>query len=448
MVEDKKNRINAKAYQRYLSGNMTPAEKHAFERAMLDDPFAQEALDGMESMDSEHIVEDLKLLKDQLAQRTQKKEQPLFWRIAAGLVLLGIFSFIIYFFIDKGAPTELAQEKPAPSEKSDTMAVLKSKSDSILIEKPDQVIAYQQPLQEKKPTGARTAPESEITTEDILTEEYNEVDPLLDIAAPSEAETKIANNEATEEKMAEIPAVAASPDLLTEMKKEDALPSQKRKADSAKQREIAGAVANVTSEGIIRGKVISAEDDSPVPGVNVIIKGTSNGTVTDVDGYYEIPVSAADNTTLVFNSVGYVSEEIEVSGASHVDVILNSDVTALSEIVVSGYSTSKDETPPYSFTPPGPIGGQKQFSNYIKQNILYPESGLAEQVKGTVKIQFTVTATGNMINIRVIRSLGDDFDKEALRLLQEGPRWEPAEENGSRVARDVKVTIRFKPPER
>lgn len=95
------------------------------------------------------------------------------------------------------------------------------------------------------------------------------------------------------------------------------------------------AVAAWSQTRTVTGIVTSSEDSSPVPGVNVIEKGTNNGTVTNVDGSYSINVS--DNATLVFSFVGYASREVAVGTQSTINITLQSDVTALSEVVVIGY---------------------------------------------------------------------------------------------------------------
>ncbi|MBN8575754.1 MAG: SusC/RagA family TonB-linked outer membrane protein [Cytophagales bacterium] len=87
----------------------------------------------------------------------------------------------------------------------------------------------------------------------------------------------------------------------------------------------------------VTGKVTAADDGSGIPGVNVLEKGTSNGTVTDSDGNFRINVGA--NATLVFSFVGYATQEVAVGSQSSVNVSLLSDVTALSEVVVVGYGT-------------------------------------------------------------------------------------------------------------
>ncbi|MGK7394033.1 MAG: SusC/RagA family TonB-linked outer membrane protein [Candidatus Cyclobacteriaceae bacterium M3_2C_046] len=89
----------------------------------------------------------------------------------------------------------------------------------------------------------------------------------------------------------------------------------------------------------ITGKVTSNEDGNGLPGVNIVEKGTSNGTVTDVQGNYRIEVS--DGATLVFSSVGYVSQEVEIGNRSVIDLTMSIDVTQLQELVVVGYGTQK-----------------------------------------------------------------------------------------------------------
>jgi len=94
----------------------------------------------------------------------------------------------------------------------------------------------------------------------------------------------------------------------------------------------------------VTGTVTSADDGSGVPGVNIVEKGTNNGSVTNVDGTYAINVG--NGATLVFSFVGYTSQEIAVGNQSVVNVNLKPDVTSLQEVVVIGYGQveAKDVT--------------------------------------------------------------------------------------------------------
>lgn len=90
----------------------------------------------------------------------------------------------------------------------------------------------------------------------------------------------------------------------------------------------------------VSGTVTAQDEEGTLPGVNVLVKGTSTGTVTDVDGNYSIAVPD-ENDTLVFSSIGFVTQEIPVNGRSVIDVILTEDVQSLEEVVVTGYMTQK-----------------------------------------------------------------------------------------------------------
>ena len=93
-------------------------------------------------------------------------------------------------------------------------------------------------------------------------------------------------------------------------------------------------------EQTIRGTVTDLENDEPLPGVNVLAKGTTTGTVTDIDGNYRLTVGD-DITTLVFSSVGYLSEEVQINGRNIVNLSLSPDIQALEEVVVVGYGAVK-----------------------------------------------------------------------------------------------------------
>ncbi|MCC5932585.1 MAG: TonB-dependent receptor [Cyclobacteriaceae bacterium] len=95
----------------------------------------------------------------------------------------------------------------------------------------------------------------------------------------------------------------------------------------------------LAAQGIkITGTITEGEKSDPIPGVNVLIKGTSQGTVTDMDGKYSIDVPGSE-TTLVFSSVGYLTEEVLVGSRSVINLVMRPDITALEEIVVVGYGT-------------------------------------------------------------------------------------------------------------
>ena len=99
--------------------------------------------------------------------------------------------------------------------------------------------------------------------------------------------------------------------------------------------------AMIFAQSTVSGTVTEQSTSSPLPGVNVIIKGTSTGASTDFDGNYTISVSNGD--VLVFSYVGFRTQEITYNGQATIDVQLEEDAALLDEIVVIGYGSVKKE---------------------------------------------------------------------------------------------------------
>src|SRR4051812_10771001 len=91
----------------------------------------------------------------------------------------------------------------------------------------------------------------------------------------------------------------------------------------------------------VSGKITASDDSSPLPGVNVVLKGTNNGTITDANGNYTLTTSSSEGI-LVFSFVGYLTQEIAVGNNSRIDIVLASDAKHLSEVVVTALGIEKD----------------------------------------------------------------------------------------------------------
>ena len=95
-------------------------------------------------------------------------------------------------------------------------------------------------------------------------------------------------------------------------------------------------VTSILIERPISGQVTDLSDDSAIPGVNILVKGTTIGTVTDAEGNYSLLVPD-DAQTLVFSSIGYETEEVTIGNQSVINMALSPSLEQLSEIVVIGY---------------------------------------------------------------------------------------------------------------
>lgn len=93
------------------------------------------------------------------------------------------------------------------------------------------------------------------------------------------------------------------------------------------------------AQTLVRGKVTSATDQSALPGINILIKGSTTGTTTSAEGTYEI--QAAEDAVLVVSGIGYITQEVPVKKRSQVNVQLSDDTRQLNELVVVGYGTQK-----------------------------------------------------------------------------------------------------------
>ena len=149
----------------------------------------------------------------------------------------------------------------------------------------------------------------------------------------------------------------------------------------------------------ISGNISSDEDGSGLPGVNVIIKGTTVGTTTDVNGSYTLDVPS-DGGTLVFSFIGLASQEIEIGARSVVDVVMSSEVEELQEVVVTALGITKEKAAlGYAVTS---VGGSQLEAR--------PEADIARLLRGKVPgvditSQSGVTGTGTNIIIRGYSSI-------------------------------------------
>ena len=99
-------------------------------------------------------------------------------------------------------------------------------------------------------------------------------------------------------------------------------------------------LASVYAQDIqVKGTVVSGSDDFPLPGVNVVVKGTTKGVITDLDGNFTISVPS--DAVLTFTYIGFKTQEVAVNGKTTLNVVLDEDTETLEEVVVVGYGVQK-----------------------------------------------------------------------------------------------------------
>lgn len=171
----------------------------------------------------------------------------------------------------------------------------------------------------------------------------------------------------------------------------------------------------------VTGKITSSENSEPIPGVNVIIKGTGSGTITDVEGNYSIDVPSSEST-LIFSYVGFVSEEVLVNDKSVINISLSPDITSLSEVVVVGYGTVSKSTLTGSVSS---IEGKK-----VKEYPV-PSVDLALQARAPgVQVTQSSSAPGGSVSVRIRGSNSINSGSEPLYVIDGFPIY-PDNENYS-----------------
>ncbi|MFC4874716.1 SusC/RagA family TonB-linked outer membrane protein [Negadavirga shengliensis] len=149
---------------------------------------------------------------------------------------------------------------------------------------------------------------------------------------------------------------------------------------------------------VITGQVLDATSKESLPGVNILVKGTSMGTITDVDGTYSVSVPNED-AVLIFSFVGYLAQEIKIGSQTIIDVDLVADQAQLDEVVVVGYGTVKKSDLTGSVV-------RVNAETFKNQSNVQLTDMLAGTVAGFNASQATSAAGGSSLEIRGPTSLG------------------------------------------
>lgn len=364
---------------------------------------------------------------------------------------------------EKKADAEQIQEDVVPKEALPKDAVAKEIVEKEIVEKEagaQGVIAQEVAAQEA------------LAQEELIEAETSEKKPMQPPAAKEKATFRVTADEAADE-MANAPAVEAAPAAaleITEEKTEEIAPdaaqdvtaievaaTAKEEPMQALQGQVQGVALSQNMQGQVSGIVYSADDLQPLPGVSLSIKGSNEGTVSDINGSFRLTTMDHAGGTLVARSIGMQTEEIPLDASQPMEIAMVPDAVQLDEVVVVGHapakralttvSVSKVETDPAAaseYITASPVDGIVAFKQYMDTTLIYPTVP-APAEKEVVVLKFSITPNGQPVNFRVIRSPGPPFTQEAIRVLSQGPDWRPTTNNGTYVEDDVRLRIVFRP---
>jgi TonB family protein len=120
-------------------------------------------------------------------------------------------------------------------------------------------------------------------------------------------------------------------------------------------------------------------------------------------------------------------------------------VEQLSEVVVTAMGTSSGAIPTLDLA--HPANGYRTFKQYLLQSMRYPQQAKINRVEGKVTVEFTIEPNGSLTSFRIIRGIGSGCDEELIRLIQEGPRWEPTKKEGTPIQDKARVRLKFDLPD-
>ena len=359
----------------YIQGLRKGKEAHRLEKESMKDPFLADAIDGYNQVEGNH-EQRIEQLRIQISARSTKKRNTyaIIWSVAACLVIgFGISS---YFLFLKETPEPVI---PIIPQKEIALAPIKTKTDSTPISPVSTKQAGKKDIIAKSRTTISKPPSAPITT------------------MPMEEETSDQTVAATDEEV--IMTTGASD------------------PESVKKMRIAK-MAVIPTNDIIKGKVTDPKGE-PLIGASVMYKGTNIGTVTDVNGEFSL-LKKAENKQLTAQYIGYAPVEVPVDTSRTMLIAMNEDQKGLSEVVVMGYGVNKKANKDNT---PQPVDGKRKYLKYLKKNLVRPTDETCAQVKGKVVLTFLVNRDGRPFHIKVKKSLCESSDKEAIRLVQEGPDW-------------------------
>jgi len=459
--------------EKYHKGLLPPAEMNRLEKAALDDPFLADALEGYATPGVD-MQADLAELKERLAQKEEdKKVIPLapagksipWLRAAAIVILVSGLGFLTYrfAFTDK-KDSDIAQQLPTAPQSTE-----KSKTDNTTTTVTD-----------TPATSVATVPAATDQNKEIVTNGNTASVPApvaVPKTTPVNTETAPAEVDAfAAEKKKTITPSSADPappvETVKDQNKEVAqqVPGrtnayyEKQNTDSVKFRQqknyAADDLATVGQQrrlgnsdtkteakskaylqnNIYRGQVLDNQNN-PLPFANVTNVSDNVGTYSDAQGYFVL-TSPDSVLNVQVRSLGFKNTAVPLQrDLANNAVRMQDDRSDISAIVVSRkkVNSSRARNSTVVLDEPEPLDGWENYDVYLANNLNAPEgSGEIKQSAsgGEVELSFEVNRYGDPVNIKVVRSLCDKCDKEAIRLIKSGPKWKRKKSRGS-------VTVAF-----
>jgi hypothetical protein len=415
---------------RYRAGEMTEKERNAFEKKMQRDPFLSDASEGLEGVTLNEAVADIEFISEKVQKKGRRFNALIYSGAAAAVILLIISSVWLFQTgrLSNPEPGIVAAEQTVKSD-STSLIALTPEPEKTGVPKESETFGESKTATPAMEAGKMTG---SVKTEPVI-EKRDEI--ILTHTFADRAEKKIVGKDT----------------LIT---------AREAISEAEKSSRLAGVslqpIATVVPH--ISGTIYSKDDSLPLPGVALTVKGRPEIiAVSGVDGSFVIPVKPDSNILVVANFIGMVATEFRAGSEKPIRIEMMSDVTALDEIVVVGYGSerrtavtgsvstvrSSELSNTSMYRAAEPVCGYSEFNEYIKMNLRYPDDakGASREV---VVIDLPLSESGVKGVPVIVKSPGELFSAEAIRLVLAGPEWTPALMNGIPASDTIRVRIVFK----
>lgn len=398
--------------QRYLQQKMSPQEMHEFEKALMNDPFLADALEGFSASDPSLAEEHIASIERSLTGEKQEAkvvslpvQKTTWWKVAAIILVIVSAGAITYAVINNQSTPNYKNEITATAPK----AVTPEKDSIRPVEKP---LAKLEVLPPNKSQPKNTLP---ITRTDAFDRSTT---------AKLSVEESDVRYDTTKENASLMASTTSAPSTANEP-----LVSPKRTmlTNAIRQNEFKGQVVDKTGE--------------PLPYSEIKAADSRVGTVADAKGNFSL--KAPDSVLRVnVNSPGYASAETKIrSNKAENKIFLKEQELSLADVVVTNLAKKKKNAGANikidSSAAAEPLGGWKNFNQYLNQQLDSLKAN-DDDFNENIALEFSIDKQGHPTNIKAPGEIDKMMAEKAIKILANGPRWK-----NSKKDKKVKVIIAF-----
>lgn len=403
--------------QRYLQHKMSPQEMHAFEKALMSDPFLADALDGFLPADANLTEKHLAEIESSITGQKEKAKvvpMPLqkkaWWKVAAIVFFIAAGGAFFYSLVTTSDNEKNIAHQETPPKAAEKVMI----TDSIgPVEKP--------------------VAQVDISPKKILFDKHRS--PI--IADTKEApiamqSTRLKGNSLQADALAKKEEDVA---LLRRSSEVSRLSAPQVSADTKREMTAGKMVTPLPqTEHEFKGKVLD-ERGQPVPGAEIIINDNDTAAFADASGNFTLK-SNNDSMSVSVTAPGFLLSDINIrSGLSENRIVLSNNGLSLSEVVVTPLKRLRIK---HNEAEAIPKKGWMNFKNYVRRETNNFRANIPNYNKQEIELEFSINDRGKPGNIKVSQQADKLLAEKAIKILLNGPKWKSKKKD-----KTIKIVIPF-----